>query len=267
LSTTAVSSVGLSGEAGFFGKLPIRGDFITRNLPRSFIDPWDDWLQQAIARSHQQLQQRWLDCYLTSPVWRFALSAGACGPDVFAGTLMPSMDRVGRYYPLVIAAPLARSAQPLALLERGQDWFQAAEQSALKALEEEWELEEFATHVSQLSALQGPVEIKMSATAATGRQQAAWYCPLLDGDDAAEGWSTLTEYLLQQCFPRYSLWWSQGSEHIAPCLLICQGLPPIEGFAALLAGNWAQSGWTERALYGQKQTFFPSARENYGSGS
>ena len=32
---------------GFYGKTPRHGDFIKRRLPRSFVDPWDDWLQRA----------------------------------------------------------------------------------------------------------------------------------------------------------------------------------------------------------------------------
>jgi len=43
-------------SAGFFGKLPSRGDFVSRYLPKSFLEPWDNWLQTAIAQSRQQLR-------------------------------------------------------------------------------------------------------------------------------------------------------------------------------------------------------------------
>lgn len=262
MSTGAVGPS--AGVAGFFGKLPIRGDFITRYLPRSFLDPWDAWLQQAIAHSRQQLRERWLDCYLTSPIWRFALSPGACGPAAFVGALIPSMDRVGRYYPLVIAAPLAGSPQLLALLENGQDWFRTAEQTALRALEEEWELEEFATRVAQLGLPQAPPE--MDTPAVPDTSCTAWYCPLVDDPQAPESWPNLAEHLLRQGFPQYSLWWSQGSEQIAPCLLICRGLPPAGGFAALLAGDWTQHGWGERILHGQTRLFTTDAEREGGIG-
>ena len=61
---------------GFFGKVPTHGDFISRRLPRSFLDPWDHWLQGAIATSRQQLGEGWLEVYLVSPLWRFCLSPG-----------------------------------------------------------------------------------------------------------------------------------------------------------------------------------------------
>ena len=43
-------------------------------------------------------------------------------------------------------------------------------------------------------------------------------------------------------FGAYSLWWTPGSERVAPSLLACAGLPPAEGFAALLTGAWQESG-------------------------
>ena len=34
--------------SGFWGKLPARGDFVRAGLPRSFVEPWDAWLQSAL---------------------------------------------------------------------------------------------------------------------------------------------------------------------------------------------------------------------------
>ena len=80
--------------AGFFGKLPGRGDFIGRHLPKSFIEPWDTWLQNAIAESRVQLGGIWRERYCTSPIWRFALGAGLCGPPPYAGILMLSLIHI-----------------------------------------------------------------------------------------------------------------------------------------------------------------------------
>ena len=91
---------------GFYGKLPELGDFVNRRLPQNFIDPWDSWLQQAIATSRDQLGGNWLNNYLTSPIWRFAVSSGVVGESPWCGLLMPSVDRVGRYFPLTLACVL-----------------------------------------------------------------------------------------------------------------------------------------------------------------
>ena len=65
--------------AGFYGKLPARGDFVRAGLPRDFIDPWDAWLQSVIAGSRVLAGDAWLPAYLESPVWRFALPPGCPG--------------------------------------------------------------------------------------------------------------------------------------------------------------------------------------------
>src|SRR5260370_19714540 len=89
---------------GFFGKLPSHGDFVSRRLPPAIIAVWEAWLDAGLERSRELLGQGWLEGYLSIPIWRFAVSAGCCGDPSVAGVLMPSLDRVGRYYPLPILA-------------------------------------------------------------------------------------------------------------------------------------------------------------------
>ncbi|HEX7968785.1 MAG TPA: type VI secretion system-associated protein TagF, partial [Stellaceae bacterium] len=95
---------------GFFGKVPARGDFVSRRLVRDFTEPWDGWLQDALAMSAQQLAEAWLSTYLTAPIWRFLLSSGVCGEMPMLGVVMPSVDRVGRYFPLTLAVAVPDSA-------------------------------------------------------------------------------------------------------------------------------------------------------------
>uniref|UniRef100_UPI0013C2CB68 type VI secretion system-associated protein TagF n=1 Tax=Pseudomonas viridiflava TaxID=33069 RepID=UPI0013C2CB68 len=52
----------------------------------------------------------WLDAYLVSPLWRFAVPANLLGSQPVAGVMMPSIDRVGRYFPLTIACLLPADA-------------------------------------------------------------------------------------------------------------------------------------------------------------
>ena len=93
---------------GWFGKLPILGDFASRRLPEAFIKPWDDWLQASLAASRQAIGERWLDLYLTFPVWRFVVPAGLIADSCWIGVLLPSVDRVGRCFPLTICEPASR---------------------------------------------------------------------------------------------------------------------------------------------------------------
>lgn len=230
--------------AGFFGKLPSRGDFVGRSLPNSFLQPWDDWLQAGLAQSRQQLGKAWHDAYCVSPIWRFAVSAGLCGSTAYAGILMPSVDRVNRYYPLLIAAPLETDAALLTLPSSA--WFGTAEQLALSALEQdELDLEAFSQQVHALGAptrLSGDYIINTATSA-------AWYCQIPEGSPISSIALALAEYLLQRSFAQPSLWWTDGSERVARCLLLCDGLPPLAGFVALLVGDWEKWGWDKKLLF------------------
>lgn len=117
---------GLLPLTGLYGKVPAHGDFVRRGLPSSFVTPWDDWLQAGIARARAGLGAHWADAWDAAPAWRFALPAGACGPDAVAGVMLPSMDTVGRRFPITLAATLPPGAPvPQA------DWFDALEGAAL----------------------------------------------------------------------------------------------------------------------------------------
>ena len=122
---------------GFFGKLPSHGDFVARRLPAGFTGPWDAWLQAGMADSRAQLGKVWLPLYLNSPIWRFAVGAGVCGPQAWGGVLMPSVDRVGRYFPFTIAAGLDGYHVP------DPAWYASLEALALPALSEGFLLEGF----------------------------------------------------------------------------------------------------------------------------
>lgn len=108
-ATAQAGSIGPGlAPAGWFGKLPMLGDFASRRLPEAFIRPWDDWLQPSLAATRQAIGERWLDLYLTFPVWRFVVPAGLLGDVGWVGVFLPSVDRVGRCFPLTICEPVAR---------------------------------------------------------------------------------------------------------------------------------------------------------------
>ena len=238
---------------GFFGKVPTHGDFLSRRLPRSFLDPWDQWLQESIAVSREQLGERWLEAYLVSPLWRFCLSPGLCGSDLWAGIMMPSVDRVGRYFPLCIALSLPPGAGLFSIAVAAQAWFDEAQALILSALEDEvFELEKFDEQVRELGSRMPALD---AAPALSGRTDGdrPWRIGL-QPDSAArfpDALASVLHSLAAGKFGAYSLWWTEGSEHVEPSLLTCRGLPPAEGFAALLSGAWQQSGiwqdWSESA--------------------
>jgi type VI secretion system protein ImpM len=122
--------------AGAFGKMPGMGDFLRLDLPAGFTRAWDAWLQAGLISARDRLGERWNACYLSAPIWRFSLPPGVAGAEAISGVTMPSVDRVGRQYPLTLAAPCG--AGPTALRHFANDaFFTALEDIALTALEEE----------------------------------------------------------------------------------------------------------------------------------
>jgi type VI secretion system protein ImpM len=155
---------------GFFGKLPSEGDFVSRRLPWEFTSAWDDWLQQGMQASRGALGERWLELYLSAPVWRFQLAPGVCGPLAWRGLFFASVDRVGRYYPLTLAfagtpgkaGMPAGAASTLAGDEAA--WF-AAEEAALAGLDPALPMDDFDR---ALQALPEPGAEVADAAAAPG---------------------------------------------------------------------------------------------------
>lgn len=125
------------GGFGAFGKIPALGDFIRFNAPPSFVGPWDIWMQGALAASRTGLGDDWHGCYMSAPIWRFTLAAGVAGRDAALGVTMPSVDRVGRQFPLTL---MTVTPAPPDLAERhfgAETTFATLEDIALAALEDE----------------------------------------------------------------------------------------------------------------------------------
>jgi len=118
---------------GFYGKLPVRGDFVRMGLPRDFIDPWDSWLQSVLAGSQASMGEAWLPAFLEAPVWRFSLPAGMCGQQAILGLMLPSVDQAGRYFPLAFARLNLQRIDAAA----SEAWLDACEAAGLAALEQD----------------------------------------------------------------------------------------------------------------------------------
>lgn len=71
---------------------------------------------------------------------------------------------------------------------------------------------------------------------------AGWRLPI-GGADALEPAATLLlDQMLGPRFHPVSLWWSSGSEAVAPSLLVFGGLPSKAAYPALLDGRWVERG-------------------------
>jgi len=220
---------------GFYGKLPIIGDFVSRRLPAEFIKPWDNWLQSGIAASHEELGDEWLNSYLTSPIWRFLLSEGVCGDKAVAGIVMPSVDRVGRYYPLTVAVVFDQSPQLPFLFTAGNVWFEQLEDAALTALEGNLDINGFDQLIQTIPVFSVPdnpfSEQQLSS------EKKSFYTAMDNVGQMGDAFVGLNAKLLASFMSGYSLWSNEGSDHVQPALLACEGLPAISHFSEFLRGR------------------------------
>lgn len=137
---------------GAYGKIPALGDFVRIGLPPGFAGPWDRWLQEGMVAARRRSGEDFAPRYNCAPVWRFALSQGIAGPSAASGVLIPSVDRVGRAFPLTLVAE-ARGAPP----EPGEAAVLAdAEEVALDALDPLAGREALVDALARLGVPDGP---------------------------------------------------------------------------------------------------------------
>jgi len=234
--------MGAELQMGLYGKLPAYGDFISRNLSSSFITPWDEWLQHFISGSQEQIGEDWLNIYLTSPIWRFVLSPGVIDNNMWAGLMMPSVDRVGRYFPISLIKPFSVDVTPVNFMLNQCSWFNEVEALCLTALEEAIDADELVAAVDNLQVANHDSYLPTYNLGEMG--------PMLFGvptTDDSEGLNEALPYMLNAALTTglssFSLWQTSGSQLISPVLFNCQGLPPIGAVASMLDGQWQQRDW------------------------
>ncbi|MEH6835052.1 MULTISPECIES: type VI secretion system-associated protein TagF [Falsihalocynthiibacter] len=142
---------------GAFGKIPSLGDFFRINVSSDFVRPWDQWLQMGLSNVRNSLGEEWQACYMSAPIWRFTLSAGLAGQNAAMGVLMPSVDRVGRAFPLTLVTPIALLTEVSDAHLSATATFEELELVALDALEDSMTTEALSTRLSAIPLVgEGP---------------------------------------------------------------------------------------------------------------
>ncbi|MGR8931747.1 MAG: type VI secretion system-associated protein TagF [Gammaproteobacteria bacterium] len=223
---------------GFFGKLPTLGDFVSRRLPRQFIDPWDQWLQSSMRASQEIHGDQWLSLFLVSPFWRFAISPGIFGDTAWAGVVMPSVDRVGRYYPLTLAQAIA-AAQMTDVFLSDCPWFGQLETAALSVLAEPFDLEHFDQSLLNILPPDHYAfrcdDLNNGSTSSSSKS--AFHCELDHLEDSDRLFPRLAESLLNKFLRSYSFWCTEDIQHGQVQFLCFEGMPPVDAYANFLKGQ------------------------------
>lgn len=207
-------------NAGLFGKLPARGDFVRENLPRDFTDAWDGWWQRGLADTQRMAGDAWRDAWLEAPVWRFILPPGLCGRRGVIGLWMPSVDKAGRFFPLTIAATAATDWAEHAM--EMAPFLDIAENAGRDALE--FDL--------------APGTLLERITAALSATEPAQDPP-------------------PDCIPGQCTWWTQGGPRVVPRADAGMALPEGSGFATMISDSWGMSD--NRGIEDNREPVSPAA--------
>ena len=233
-------------ESGLYGKLPSQGDFVVRRLPQDFVSPWDDWLQTGISEGRMTSAGAWEQQYQAAPVWRFVLAAGKCGPAAWAGVMQPSVDRVGRYFPLMAAAQLPAEVDVFATLLQCVPWHDAIEKALESAFEPSTAIETLDRDIERIAfppAFASSAAFLSEDTLPLAAREYEALCVTLG---PADNQQTLRSMLLSHYAgvdAAGSAWLTQGTAAVGPTLLLARGLPTPRQFCGMLNGAWAVSGW------------------------
>jgi type VI secretion system protein ImpM len=237
-------------EVGFYGKLPSHGDFLRRRVSDGFVGAWDRWLQECVAATRAALGDGWLEVYLTSPAWRFACAAEACGPRAVVGVMAPSVDRVGRYFPMTIVAERPPGARVLEAFEAGP-FFEGAEQLIIATLEADTvDFDEFDERVQALAGsfadgdARARLVVSPSAAAVLADAPPDAFQVALDAPDRpGRALEQIAGLRIEALYAPLVLCWTEGSSIVEASCLVSKGLPHPDRFVAMLDGQWSGRRW------------------------
>jgi len=237
-------------QVGFYGKLPSHGDFLRRRVSDAFVNAWDRWLQECMAATRSALGERWLDVYLTSPAWRFGCAPPACGPRAVVGVMAPSVDRVGRYFPMTIVAEHPPGASVVEAWD-AESFFCAAEQLIIQTLEaESVDFDAFDDRVLALAgsfdAMSAPTRVVLDPSAASVLGDAApnaFQVPLASPVRPGPALEQIAGYRLEALYAPLVVWWTEGSSMVDASCVVSKGLPQPDRFVAMLDGQWSGRRW------------------------
>jgi len=215
--------------AGYYGKLPLRGDFIQRNISNDFVNTWDNWLQSVIATSHHNLGHSWLDSYLVSPIWRYLIPQH--GETYQLGIMLPSVDKVGRYFPFTISANITPKSDATRIIRSNRDWFNMAETIALQALEESIDFDHLNSIVDELAPRN---ELPLYSS----DRRLSFRIPVDKLSSLENALDESKQHIPTNPKFNISYWWNENTDDGFGSLICCEGMPDDNIYTAMLDGQW-----------------------------
>jgi type VI secretion system protein ImpM len=159
----------------------------------------------------------------------------------WAGVLMPSVDRVGRYFPFTIVQPMGAGPGTNAQMQSLWHWLGRLDELAGDALQDDWDVERIEAELSRMAAPwrgaagpEQPAAVELPAAPVADGQLLE--LPLAAGADAGEALGAEA----QRCWAAHAdglaYWYAQPEAK--PARLLCsRGLPGAASLARLLGAT------------------------------
>ena len=216
-----------------YGKLPQRRDFVSHAMPHALLAPFETFLSAGMGQARQDLGEGLLADYLVMPTWRFWIGSACCGHAAL-GALVPSVDGIGRHFPLAIlaVAPEGRRFEH-PLIDPAHPVFEAIEARLLTALGAETGA---PFDAAAIAAGLEPPQLQPIATGTGGPGD------VVEPSDEV-GSTALDAFLQGACREDHrrlaagmSYFWTAGHGGQRPALFARSGLPAPADFTAMVRG-------------------------------
>ena len=180
----------------------------------------------------------WTGAYNRAPIWRFWLGSDFCG-EATIGAFMPSVDGVGRPFPLTIFVGETENCVAPPEINSNERWCEAAEAVLLEALDESATLEAIVDKVATMPApfaqprggdVEDVSELRDRAVLVRNVDR-----------EIMLAFREARQFGNRRAFARESFWWTIGGGGFQPLVLSQVGLPSAVRFADLLTGAFVDA--------------------------
>lgn len=188
-------------------------------LPPDVLAGIEKWLQAGMASSMAELGDGWREQYFVAPIWRLFLGADVLGLSV-VGAAMPSVDAVGRCFPLLllhVGEPGTDLVPPFVLGR--ETWFADVEERLLSVLEPDFD---------------GAPSVLLEGLAEPGGSVPAGPVLVRDGFDASALVRNAAPLASASISSGIHCLWTEGSSLVPPTFSCGLGMPDPKCFADLL---------------------------------
>ncbi|MDR6450202.1 type VI secretion system protein ImpM [Paraburkholderia terricola] len=192
---------------GWYGKVPGAGDFVNRGVSAGLAAWWDRWIQQGMDTLRQGAPDGLSRHFAIAPVWNFVIPAGAGADCVQLGSLAPSCDRVGRYYPVIATLALDAAGYSSHTTASAGGFFRQVGAALLDAVRD-------AHGPEQLDLALGRVRLPRDTGVFAERDGGVQADGVVRTAEHAAAWPNLAEYFDPHGMT--SFWWTYQADDVLP---------------------------------------------------